>query len=348
MPEQRHTSPRGVGLVGAGYWAANVARVIAGHPGSTLRWVCDVDHDRAQTLAARSGAQATGTVDDLLADPAVECIYVVTPPHTHHALGRAALLAGKHVIVEKPLTMSTVTAADLVAVAQAQQRTLMVGHTFLYSPAVLKVKELFTTGAIGDVHYIDSQRVNLGRYQDSGVLWDLGPHDLSILGYWLGEMPVAATATGRSYVSPGYEDVAFVTLEYPSGVVAQLHLSWLAPARLRRTTVAGSRRMVVYDDTAGPEAVKVFDMGVVRPSDATAANGTISYRSGDTLIPQLTSCEPLAAQWDHFLECVRTGAEPRTSGRHGLKVVAALEAIATAMRTGTRTTVSPLLSEVAA
>jgi predicted dehydrogenase len=326
-----------VGVIGAGYWATNGLRVIA-ESGVNLRAVADVDPARLEAVARRYPAARRSTSPaEVFADPAVDAVYIATPPHTHHRLARAALLAGKHVLVEKPFTTSTAEGVDLIELARARGLTVMVGHTFLYSPPVLKIKALIDDGTLGGLYYVDAQRVNLGKYQDSGVLWDLAPHDVSMLLFWLGDLPHAVSATGRSFVSSSREDVAFVTLEFPSGVVAQLHLSWLAPTRLRRTTIAGDRRMVVYDDTAGAEAVKIYDAGVDRPREpAGFGEAQLSYRTGDVTVPRLDNREPLAAQWAHFVECVQTGAQPRSSGLQGLQVVRVLEAAERSMRLGQR------------
>lgn len=326
----------GVGVYGAGYWAQNGLRVISESRGSQLVAVCDIDAERLDTVKWRyPHARATTAPDALIDDPAIDVIYIATPPHTHAPLARAALEAGKHVLVEKPLTDRVADAERLVDLAAERGLTLMVGHTFLYSAPVLKVKELLDGGVIGEVFSIDSQRVNLGRYQDSGVIWDLAPHDISILLFWLGELPRRVTASARSFVSTGREDVAFVTLEFPGGTLAQLHLSWLAPTRLRRMTLSGSERMVVYEDTAGPEMVKVYDMGVDRlRTPESYGEAQLTYRHGDLHVPRLDAAEPLKAEWDHFLSCVATGDEPRSSGAQGLAVVRTLAAIDRALVSG--------------
>lgn len=325
-----------IGVLGAGYWATNTIRVIADDDDSELTVVCDTDADRLPTVESRYPRTRTTTKPlDVIADPDVDAVYIATPPATHADLTRAALRAGKHVLVEKPFTTSTREAASVVELAEAEGLTVMVGHTFLYSPAVLKVKDIVESGELGDIFYIDSQRVNLGKYQESGVLWDLAPHDLSIVAYWMGAWPTTVAANGRSFVSEGREDVVFLNLEFPSGALAQLHLSWLAPTRLRRTTLSGTRRMVVYDDTLGAEAVKVYDRGVVRvPSGFGEAQ--LTYRSGDMNVPNLANVEPLRAEWAHFVECIRTGATPRSTAVSGLRTVEVLEAAERALRTGRR------------
>lgn len=327
-----------VAVYGAGYWAKNGMRVVAEAPGCDLAVVCDLDPGALDWVRRRfPGTDTTTDPADPLRDTGVDLVYIATPPGTHFDLARRALYADCHVLVEKPYTVTTQEAEQLNRLAVERGRTVMVGHTFLYAPPVLKVKELIDDGSIGEVLYIDSQRVNLGRYQDSGVLWDLAPHDLSILFYWLGTEPDRVSATGRSLRSGGREDVVFVTLEFPNGTLAQLHLSWLAPTKLRRTTVSGSQRMVVYDDTQGAESVRVYDLGVdVQATPDGFGESQLSYRRGDSLIPYLDNREPLRAEWEHFVECVETGRLPRSSMQQGLATVRTIEAIEEALGAGRR------------
>jgi predicted dehydrogenase len=324
----------GVGVVGTGVWAINMLRVIAESPRARLVAACDHDPGRLERARRFGPERLEPDAAAVLADPAIQAVYIATPPASHEELALAALAAGKHVLVEKPMTTSTAAARRLVAAAEAAGKVLMVGHTFLYSPPVRKIKGLIQDGSAGRVYYIDSQRVNLGRVQDSGVLWDLAPHDFSILFYWLDELPVRITAMGRSYVSLEREDVVFLQLEFASGVLAQVHLSWLAPTKLRRTTLSGSKQMIVYDDTEGPEAVKIYDQGIdrVRPPE-TFGEFQLTYRTGDITIPRLENQEPLRTEWEHFERCILEGQAPLTDGRHGLAVVKVIEAAAEAIRT---------------
>jgi predicted dehydrogenase len=318
-----------VGVIGLGAWGRNMLRVIQESRSAQIALLCDRNETTLAEMALRSPQARTTTAHEaVIASPDVKAVYIATPPDTHFAIASAALSAGKHVLVEKPLATSSDLARQLADQAETAGLTLMVGHTFVYSPPVRKIKELIASGALGKVFYIDSQRVNLGQVQDSGVIWDLAPHDLSILQYWLGETPSHVHAVGRSYVSAGREDVAFITLQYDSGVVAQLHLSWLAPTKLRRTTVTGDRKMVVYDDLAGPEAVKIYDQGVdrIRPPESFG-EFQLSYRTGDVVIPRLDNFEPLRLEWDHFLECVSTRNQPATSAKSGVEIVSLIERI---------------------
>jgi predicted dehydrogenase len=327
----------GVGVVGAGYWANNMLRVIADSTESHLVGICDLSPQALDAVGRRyPSTKITSNLDDLLQSSEIDVVYVATPPASHFDIASAALRAGKHVLVEKPITTDSDDALELTELAAADHRTLMVGHTFLYSPPVIKVKELIERGTVGDIFYMDSQRVNLGKYQDSGVLLDLAPHDLSIMFHWLGETPINISASGRSFRSSGAEDVVFLAMEFPSGAIAQLHVSWLAPVKLRRTTISGSQRMVVYDDTAGPESVKVFNHGVDRSQPTTFGEFQLSYRHGDIWIPRLDTKEPLRAEWEHFVDCVRTDATPVSPAIQGWQVVKVMEAAKSALSSGRR------------
>ena len=262
----------------------------------------------------------------MLADPAVEAVAIATPVGTHHALAKAALEAGKHVFVEKPLAASTDEALDLVELAEARGLLLMPGHTFLYSPPVNIVRSLITSGEIGDIHFISTSRVNLGLHQsDVSVVWDLGPHDFSILRYWLGETPSSVSAMSRCCIMPNTPDVAFIDLEFPSETIAHVELAWLAPSKLRRTTIVGSRKMVVYDDTS-TEPVRVFDSGAIR-NPGTFGEYHLSYRTGDIVSPQVDAVEPLALELRDFAEAIRTGSQPRSNMDLGVEVVRMIEAV---------------------
>jgi predicted dehydrogenase len=324
-----------VGAVGCGYWGPNVIRNLDAVSGFDLRWVCDADASRLEPVAARySSAHATTRVDDLLEDPNLDAIYIATPVSTHYELARRALSGGKHVLIEKPLATTIGQAQELADLAAANRLTLMVGHTFVFSPPVRKVKELLDAGLIGPIYYVETTRVNLGLFQkDVSVLWDLGPHDVSILTYWLGEVPLQVSARGRSYLGETLEDVAFLTLEFPSGILAQVQISWLAPSKLRRTSIVGRQRMIVYDDLEPVEKVKIFDRGVDR-QPASFGEFQLTYRSGDILSPRLDTTEPLFIECAHFLECIRSGRTPDTSPRSGIDVVRVIQAAERSMRCG--------------
>jgi len=319
--------------VGCGYWGPNVIRNLDAVPGFELCCVCDVDPKRLKPVAARyPAARSTTNIEDIFGDPTVDAVYLSTPVSTHYSLVKRALDSGKHVLVEKPLATTVAEAEDLARLAAAQRRTLMVGHTFVFSPPVRKIKELIDQGLIGPIYYVETTRVNLGLFQkDVSVLWDLGPHDVSILNYWLGEVPVQVSARGRSFHDEALEDVAFLTLEYPSGILAQVQLSWLAPSKLRRTSIVGRQRMVVYDDLEPVEKIKVYDRGIDR-QPASFGEFQLTYRSGDILSPHLDTTEPLYIECAHFLECIQTGREPDTSPRTGVDVVRVLQAAERSLR----------------
>lgn len=316
-----------VGLVGYGYWGPNLLRNYMELPSADVKWVCDRDTNKLAKAKVRyPSITVTENYLDLLADDDLDAVLVATPISTHYALGMAALDAGKHVFVEKPMTASVLEAQALVAAAERAGRTLMVGHTFEYSAPVQRIKEIIDSGELGDIYYVASSRVNLGLHQkDVSVIWDLAPHDFSILFHWLGEEPVYVSAIGRGCVRPEIPDVAFVTLRFASGAVAEVQLSWLSPVKLRRTLVVGSKKMLVYDDTESVEKVKVFDDGVNLAEPNSFGEFQLTYRTGDIVSPHLDSCEPLAAEAKHFVDSVLSGTRPATDGESGLRVVRALE-----------------------
>jgi predicted dehydrogenase len=300
-----------VGIVGLGYWGPNLARVVAESDVADLAWLCDLDEDKLDRHAYRyPAAKTTADFRHLLADPKLDAVLIATPVFTHTDLVREALEAGKHVLVEKPLAASTDEADDLLRLAEDREQVLMCGHTFLYSPPVQTVKGLLDDGAIGDLHFISSSRVNLGLHQsDVSVVWDLGPHDFSILRYWLDEGPVSVSALGRDSIFPGIHDVAFVNLSFQSGIVANLEMSWLAPSKLRRTVLVGSKKMIVYEDGTA-EPVRVFDHGVVVGEPETFGEYQLTYRTGDILSPHVDTAEPLALQVRDFVRAAGEGQAP--------------------------------------
>ena len=330
-----HIAPVRVAAVGCGYWGPNVIRNLSEVPGFELAWVCDADPARLAPVATRyPTTRATTRIDDIFADPTVHAVYIATPVSSHYRFVKRALDFGKHVLVEKPLATTVERAEELAEIARARGLTLLVGHTFVFSPPVRKVKELIDSGMLGPIYYVETTRVNLGLFQkDVSVLWDLGPHDVSILNYWLNEVPTHVSARGRSYVGEALEDVAFLTLEYPSGILAQLQISWLAPSKLRRTSIVGRQKMIVYDDLEPVEKVKIYDRGVDR-QPASFGEFQLTYRSGDILSPRLDTTEPLRIECEHFLECIRTGRTPDASPQSGVDVVRVIHAAERSLRTG--------------
>jgi predicted dehydrogenase len=321
--------------VGLGYWGPNLLRVLSDLPDVDVRWICDTDSDRLERFARRyPGARQTSSVDELFADPGLDAVCIATPVFTHVDLCRRALIADKHTFVEKPLATSIEDADALLDLASERRRVLMCGHTFLYSPAVRSVKDMVSSGRLGEVLFVSSSRVNLGLHQrDISVVWDLGPHDFSILLHWLGELPSMVRAVGRASVVAGIPDVAFVTLEFASGVVASVELSWLAPCKLRRSVVVGSDRMVVYEDGA-TEPVKLYDSGVVYHDPETFGEYHLSYRTGDMICPRLDGREPLNAELSEFAAAVRSGEPLADRARIARDVVLVTEAVERSLRTG--------------
>jgi len=317
-----------VAIVGYGYWGPNILRNYIELGDARVKWVCDARPDRCAAVLQRyPSVQVSEAFDEVLADPDVDAVVIATPISTHHALTMKALEAGKHVFVEKPMACSVDECDAMAQAAQTRNLTLMVGHTFVYSPAVRAVKGLIDSGELGDIYFISASRVNLGLHQsDVSVVWDLVPHDASILQYWLEEAPASVSATGRSCINNGIPDVAFLHLGYESGVVAELQVSWLSPVKLRRTMVVGSRKMLIYDDTENVEKVKVFDHGVDFREPRTFGEFQLSYRTGDIVSPKLEGIEPLFIEASHFVECVRTGTRPVTDAAAGRAVVSVLEA----------------------
>jgi predicted dehydrogenase len=330
-------------VVGLGYWGPNLVRNLNELPGADVVSICDLRTDALAKIGRRYPAvETTTSFDEVLADDRVEAVAIVTPVSTHFPLASAALNAGKHVFVEKPLAASSEEAEALIALADEKGLVLMPGHTFLYSPPVMLIRSLIESGELGEIYFVSMSRVNLGLHQsDVSVAWDLGPHDFSILQYWLGESPVHASALGRGCIIPGIPDVAFIDMEFPSGTVAHVELSWLAPSKLRRTTIVGSRKMVVYDDTS-PEPVRVFDSGAVVPDPGTFGEYKLTYRTGDIVSPHMDAAEPLSREMDDFCTAIRAGSVPRSSAALGLEVVRMIEAVDTSLNhRGARFSIAP-------
>jgi predicted dehydrogenase len=317
-----------VAVVGLGYWGPNLVRNLHELPIARVAAVCDLRRDALTSLALRYPAlRATTRFDDILRDPAIEAVALATPVATHPELASAALRAGKHVFVEKPLAASSEDALELIQLAERKGLVLMPGHTFLYSPPVNLVRDLIDSGELGEIYFISTSRVNLGLHQpDVSVVWDLGAHDLSILRYWLGENPTDVAATSRGCIMPNTPDVAFISLRFPNGTIAHVEVSWLAPSKLRRTAIVGSRKMVVYDDTSN-EPVRIFDSGVDVPDPETFGEYRLTYRTGDIVSPHIDVVEPLSLELADFCSAIREGSEPRSSSRIGLDVIRTIEAV---------------------
>ncbi len=321
-------------VVGLGYWGPNLVRNLHEIEGAELVLACDPRVERREAIARRYPAVETcASFEEVLAS-GVDAVAIATPITTHFELASEALSAGLHVLVEKPLASSTDEVLELIRLARAHERVLMPGHTFLYSPPVVAIRELMASGSLGEPYFISTSRVNLGLHQpDASVIWDLAPHDFSILRYWLGETPRRIGATGRGFVLPNIPDVAFINLEYESGIIGHVELSWLAPSKLRHTTIVCSEKMVVYDDTSN-EPVRVFDSGVHLPDPGTFGEYRLTYRTGDIISPRVDASEPLSLELQDFCAAITTGSLPRSSALLGLEVVRMVEGAHSSLATG--------------
>ncbi len=318
------SEPIDVGVVGLGYWGPNLARNFAAIPGCRVKWLCDAS-EQARTRLAQGfpDARVTGEIERLLEDPELDAVVLATPVPTHAELAIRVAQAGKHCFVEKPLATSAAGAERAVAAAGEAGRALMVGHLLEYHPAVRRLKELVDGGELGPLYYLYGNRLNLGKLRaDENALWSLGAHDVSVVLHLIEEEPSECLAHGRSYVREGVEDVVFCYLRFPSGVVAHLHLSWLDPHKERRLTVVGARRMATFDDMQLEGKLTVYDKGF---DEDVRSWGEYIARSGEIFSPQISSVEPLRVECEHFIECIRTGATPRSDGHSGLRVVRVLE-----------------------
>ncbi|HSS22733.1 MAG TPA: Gfo/Idh/MocA family oxidoreductase [Pyrinomonadaceae bacterium] len=318
-----------VGVIGYGYWGPNLVRNFMEAPGSTVVAVCDLRGERLQSLKVRYPTIKTLTDSrELFADPDVDAIVVATPVSSHFELGMAALKADKHVLIEKPLAANSEQANHLIEEAARRQRVLMVDHTFVYTGAVRKIRELINANELGDIYYYDAVRVNLGLFQhDVNVIWDLAIHDLSIMDYVLPTKATAVSATGISHIPGQPENVAYITLFFPNPQIAHVHVNWLTPVKVRHTLIGGSEKMILYDDLDPSEKVKIYDKGVtVSQSPEAVYEMLVSYRSGDMRAPRLDATEALQVEAQHFIDCIQTGKTPVTDGQAGLRLVKIVEA----------------------
>jgi predicted dehydrogenase len=316
-----------IGVVGLGYWGPNLARNFDRLPGAELRWICDQSQEARERFAPSfPDARTSGDFEELLEDPELDAVVIATHVPSHAALATRALNAGKHCFVEKPLAYSVAEADQVVAAAREAGRVLMVGHLLEYHPGVQKLKELADSGELGDIHYLYSNRLNLGKLRpDENALWSLGAHDVSVLLHLAGgEEPSECEARGESYMQPGIEDVVFCYLRFPSGLAAHLHLSWLDPHKERRFTVVGSKKMATFDDMEIERKVTVYDKGFDQKYESY---GEYVTRSGDIWSPHISNEEPLRIECRHFIERIADGGEPRSGGDSGLRVVRVLEAL---------------------
>jgi predicted dehydrogenase len=315
-----------LGVVGLGYWGPNLARNFAAIGGCELAWCCDASPAARERWAPSfPGARFTGELDELLADPALDAVVLATPVPSHGPLAERVLAAGKHCFVEKPLADSVAAAERAVAAAADADRILMVGHLLEYHPGVAKLKQIAASGELGDIHYVYSNRLNLGQLRrDENALWSLGAHDVSVVLHLAEEEPYEVEARGESYMREGIEDVVFGYMRFPSGLAAHLHLSWLDPHKERRFTVVGSRRMATFDDMDIERKVTVYDKGF---DESSSSYGEYITRAGDIYSPRVPNREPLRLECEHFVEAVANGTRPRSDGEAGLRVVRVLETL---------------------
>jgi predicted dehydrogenase len=324
-----------IGVIGYGYWGPNLVRNLFEVPDTEVVAVSDMREDRLRLLTSRYPSVEVSTDSRTLLDnPEIDAIAIATPVSTHYELALHALQNGKHVMVEKPMTSSTQQALRLIDEADRRRLTLLVDHTFVYTGAVRKIKQIVDAGRLGDIYYYDSTRVNLGLFQhDVDVLWDLAVHDLAIMNYILPSSPCAVAATGINHVSGGRENLAYLTMFFDDNTIAHVNVNWLSPVKLRRTLIGGSKQMIVYDDMEHSEKVKVYDKGITLTTGTDSLyKAMVGYRSGDMFAPQLDVSEALKIEIQHFADCIRTGAEPITGGRAGLQVVRLLESASLSMK----------------
>jgi len=324
-----------IGIIGCGYWGPNLIRNYYQLPNCNMLICCDLDQkklDRMKTLYP--GILTTTDVRAVVNNREIDAVGIATPVFTHYPLAKEALLNGKHVFVEKPLCHSSDACLELIRLAEEEGKVLMVGHTFEYTAAVNKIKEIVNSGELGEILYISSVRLNLGLFQqDINVIWDLAPHDISIITYILGEHPVSVNGQGKSHYKKDIEDVATITLNFPNGTIAFVHSSWLDPNKVRRTTIVGSKKMLVYNDTEPQEKIKIYDKGVdAPPYYDTFGEFPFSYRYGDIHSPRIEDYEPLRKECAHFLECIEKNQTPRSDGYSGLRVVSVLEAASESLK----------------
>jgi predicted dehydrogenase len=318
----------GIAIIGYGYWGPNLVRNFSAVPGSKVEWVIDLRTERLDIIKKQyPNIRTSSNYDDALNDPNVSAIVIATPVQYHYPMAKKALEHGKHVLIEKPMTQSSAEAEDLVALSKKKGVVLMVDHTFLYTGAVRKIKDLITSGEIGDIQYFDSTRINLGLLQqDINVLWDLAPHDISILFYLIGDRPVSVNATGVSHTPNGLENVAYLTVNYKTSHIAHFSCSWSSPVKIRKVIIGGTKKMIVFDDVEPSEKVKVYDTGYSVKTDEEKRSLLIDYRAGDIYVPKLEQKEALFGMAADFISAIEKGTQPISGWKVGLEVVKVLEA----------------------
>lgn len=320
---------RNVAVVGAGYWGPNLIRNFHSIAECRVKAICDTSPDRlAHMKKLYPEIAVTREYADILRDESIDAVAIATPIASHHPFAVQSLKAGKHTFIEKPMAGTSAQCEELIALAEERSLTLMVGHTFIYTPTVRRIKEIIDSGELGEVMYVSTRRLNLGLFQNRhNVVWDLAPHDLSIILYLLGEDPVSVNCQGKAHLKPGIEDVTSMTLNFPNGIFALVHNSWIDPKKIREITIVGSRKMLVYDDIEPIEKIRIYDKFVELPAHSdTFAEWQFSYHYGGMQAPYIRQTEPLSVECQHFLDCILQGARPDTDGYAGLRVVRILEA----------------------
>lgn len=317
-----------IGIIGAGYWGKNLIRTFHTLGTASVRYISDTSPEVLQGISRQyPGAKATLDYRTILDDPAIHAVVIATPAVSHHEIAKEALLHGKHVFVEKPMTLTTEDSLELVTLAEERNRKLMVGHLLLYHPCIAAIKNSIRAGELGDIYYLYSQRLNLGKVRcDENALLSFGPHDISVALHLLGAEPVSVNAHGQCYLQDGIEDVVFLTLHFTDRVIANIQLSWLDPHKVRRTTVVGSKKMIFFDDMEPQEKVKIYDKGVDRSAEYSSYGEFLSLRDGDIYIPGIKMAEPLKLECAHFIECIEKNLIPLSDGRNGLVVTRVLSA----------------------
>lgn len=317
-----------LGIIGLGYWGPNIVRNAIMNPEITRVVCCDRDPERLGNIQRTfSTVETCADADVLLQDSEIDAVAIITPVFAHYDLAKKAILAGKHILVEKPFMSTVQQAEEILELAEKHQRIVMVDHTFIFTPAVRKIKELYQSGVLGDLYYFDSVRVNLGLFQrDVNVIWDLAPHDFSIMHHIIGKRPVSVRAMGSDHVGKGMEDVAYVHVEFENNLIAHFHVNWLSPVKVRRMLIAGTKKMVLYDDMENVEKVRVFDKGIDVNTREAEYQMLVNYRSGEMYSPVLDNTEALKALLQEFIDAIQENRQPLTSGQDGLEVVRILEA----------------------
>jgi len=318
-----------VGVIGVGYWGPNIIRNFDGFEGANMMMCSDLRPERLAFIRKKFPTiQTTPDYSEIIHSASIDAVAICTPVFTHYEIAKAALMAGKHVLLEKPMTSTSAQAEELVELAEKKKVTLMLDHTFIYTGAVRLIKKYLDAGEIGDVYYFDSVRINLGLFQhDVNVIWDLAPHDIAIMDFLLNRNPQAVVATGSDHVGQGLEDVAYLTVYFSDNLIAHIHVNWLSPVKLRQTIIAGAKKMIVWDDNLPQDKIKIYDAGItVNRSKDEIYDTLIQYRTGDMFAPKVPLTEALSAEVAHFVECIEKGVKPLTNGQAGVTMVRILEA----------------------